>query len=267
MSSSTMALARAFTKRAKRQHEASSPTEGSFRFPAGTIERSKISLPTELISTTNVHALNAPDIRSASSNSSNASFRSADDSDFSSISKSFLSTPATSADNSSIESSPITPEPAHGKGFFDAISPKRSATTATGRSSHGTPSNPEVPALPQRALTHSKKAHQNIARNLALSRLTPPPSILGNATVVRNSADIFGPAAVDPDHPFGNELAQVNEVAEEFGGVSALLDEEEQEMKMKGLIKFGAEDYVNEILGLWRGLHGDRLTVMASPWI
>ncbi len=90
---------------------------------------------------------------------------------------------------------------------------------------------------------------------------------MGNATIVRNSADMFGPAAVDPDHPFGRELAQVNEVAEEFGGVSALLDEEEQEMKMKGLIKFGAEDYVTEILGLWGGLHGDRLTGMASPWI
>ncbi|ERF74521.1 hypothetical protein EPUS_03959 [Endocarpon pusillum Z07020] len=263
-----MALARALTKRAKRQHEASSPSEGSFRFPAGTIERSKISLPIELISTTNVNALSAPDIRSASSNSSNASFRSADDSDFSSICKSFLSTPATSADNSSIESSPITPEPRHGKGFFDAVSPKRSATTAArGRASNGTQSSTDAPALPQRALTHSKKAHQEVARNRSLSRLTPPPTIMDNATMVRNSADMFSPAAVDPNHPFGNELAQVNEVAEEFGGVSALLQEEEQEMKMKGLLRFGADDYVNEILGLWEGAHGDRLTGLASPWI
>ena len=85
--------------------------------------------------------------------------------------------------------------------------------------------------------------------------------------MVRNSADIFGGAAVDPDHPFGNELAQVNEVAKEFGGVSALLDVEEREMKVKGLMKFGAEDYVNEILGLWSGASGDRLTGIASPWI
>lgn len=59
----------------------------------------------------------------------------------------------------------------------------------------------------------------------------------------------------------------MNEVAEEFGGVSALLDEEEQEMRMKGLMKYKAEDYVNEILGLWGGACDDRLTVMASPWI
>lgn len=90
---------------------------------------------------------------------------------------------------------------------------------------------------------------------------------MSNATVVRNSADIFGGAAVDPNHPFGNELAQVNEVAEEFGGVSALLDEEEQEMRMKGLMKFKADDYVNEILGLWGGTLEDRLTGLASPWI
>ena len=88
-----------------------------------------------------------------------------------------------------------------------------------------------------------------------------------SATVVRNSADIFGGQAVDSSHPFGNELAQVNEVAEEFGGVSALLDEEEQAMRMKGLIKFDAEDYVNEIWGLWGGVFEDRLTELASPWI
>jgi hypothetical protein len=90
---------------------------------------------------------------------------------------------------------------------------------------------------------------------------------MSNATVVRNSADMFGGAAIDPNHPFGNELAQVNEVAEEFGGVSALLDEEEKEMQMKGLMKYNAEDYVNEILGLWGGAFEDRLTALASPWI
>jgi hypothetical protein len=260
-----MSLARAFTKRARRQHEAS---EGSFRYAAGTIERSKISLPTELLSTTNVHALNAPDIRSASSTSSNASLRSAEGSDFSSISKSFLTTPATSADNSSIESSPITPEPGQRKAFFDPTSPKRSATTATGRSSSGTQSSTDAPAIPQRAVSHSKKAHQDIARQRSLSRLTPPPTIMSNATVVRNSADMFAGAALEAAHPpFGNELAHVSEVAEDAGSGAAWLDQEEQEMRSKGLIKFNADDYVSEILGLWEGEHGDRLTGLASPWI
>lgn len=90
---------------------------------------------------------------------------------------------------------------------------------------------------------------------------------MSNATVVRNSVDIFGYGSIDPSHPFGNELAQVNEVAEEFGGSLALLDDEEEEMRIKGLKKFSADDYVSEILGLWSGGCEDRLTVLASPWI
>jgi len=54
-------------------------------------------------------------------------------------------------------------------------------------------------------------------------------------------------------HPFGNELAQVTELAEEYGiqGEMKVIDEEEQELLSKGLFKFGANDYVNEILGFF----------------
>jgi len=50
-------------------------------------------------------------------------------------------------------------------------------------------------------------------------------------------------------HPFGNELAQVTELAEEFGihRTMEIIDEEEQELISRGLFKFGAEDYMNEI--------------------
>jgi hypothetical protein len=102
--------------------------------------------------------------------------------------------------------------------------------------------------------------------------------IMNNATVVRNSADMFSGdaatsstfvAATDPDHPFGNELAQVHEVAEEFGGVSALLSAEEREMEIKGLIKYDADEYVRDLLSFWNGAYVDdgRLTGLASPWI
>lgn len=56
-------------------------------------------------------------------------------------------------------------------------------------------------------------------------------------------------------------------MAEEFGGVSALLDEEEQDLRMKGLLRFGAEDYVNEISGFWGDVFDERLSELASPWI
>lgn len=95
--------------------------------------------------------------------------------------------------------------------------------------------------------------------------MSPPPSSLAGPTIVRNSADMFGPA--DPDHPFGKELAQVNEVAEEFGLVSTKLIKEEQDLISRGLRKFGVEDYLEEIQGLYGGVFEDKLGPMANPWI
>lgn len=68
-------------------------------------------------------------------------------------------------------------------------------------------------------------------------------------------------------HPFGKELAQVNEMAEEFGATSAILDEEEREILSKGLHKFGVEDYLDEIAGLYGGIFDDKLGPMSKPWV
>jgi len=74
------------------------------------------------------------------------------------------------------------------------------------------------------------------------------------------------PAMLSP-HPFGKELAQVNEVAEEFGATARLLIEEEQEILSKGLYKFGVEDYLDEISGLYGGIFDDKLGPLSKPWI
>ena len=68
-------------------------------------------------------------------------------------------------------------------------------------------------------------------------------------------------------HPFGKELAQVNEVAEEFGATARILDEEEQDLLNKGLHKFRVEDYLDEIAGLYGGIFDDKLGPIANPWI
>jgi hypothetical protein len=94
--------------------------------------------------------------------------------------------------------------------------------------------------------------------------MSPPPSTL-TKPAVRDSVDIFSSA--DYNHPFGRELAQVNEIAEEFGATARLLDEEEQEIMSKGLCKFGVEDYLDEIAGLYGGIFEDQLGTMAKPWI
>ena len=199
--SSTMALARAITKHTKRSGShtvTDTPTrEGSARYPAGSVNRKLISPPTELILTTNLNALNYPSV-----SPSKSSISSGNDSDFTTISRNFIDSAATTPDSSSVEASPIF-NPNNSLSFFDT--PHRSKTVAGTRpsSSH---SSINVPAIPKRALSHSKKAHQELARSI---------SALAGPTVARNSADIF--ATADPSSPFVKELAQINEVAEEFG--------------------------------------------------
>lgn len=94
--------------------------------------------------------------------------------------------------------------------------------------------------------------------------MSPPPTTLNKPA--RNSADIFNRSA-DLSHPFGRELAQVNEIAEEFGATARLMDEEEQDIMDKGLCKFGVEDYLDEIAELYGGIFEDKLTSLAKPWI
>lgn len=261
MSSSTMALARAFTKRNKRGSDAAVIQRGtSVRYPPGTINRSLISLPTELLSTTNVQALTAPDIRSASG-STTGSLSSALESDFSTIDRSFLNNAG--SDTSSVDSSgpatPVTPANDGARSFFESKQPTPVVPALA------SPPDLETPIVPQRAPSHSKKAHVELSRKRSIQRMSPPPTTLTKPTTC-NSTDIFTKAG-DPNHPFGRELAQVNEIAEEFGATARLLDEEEQDIMSKGLCKFGVEDYLDEIAGLYGGIFEDQLTSLAKPWI
>jgi hypothetical protein len=49
--------------------------------------------------------------------------------------------------------------------------------------------------------------------------------------------------------PFGQELAQVTELAEDFGATSRLdvIYEDEQYLRTRGLAQMSADDYLNEI--------------------
>jgi hypothetical protein len=256
-----MSLSRAFTKRVRRNVEAL-PMQRSqtVKHAAGSIDRSLISLPTELISTTNVQALNAPDIRSISG-SSVGSVSSSNDSDFATIDRSFLS--HAGSDNSSIDSSgpatPVTPA-TDAKSFFDM---KMTTPSLPSLASPSLDFGLDTPALPQRAPSHSKKAHVELNRKRSIQRMSPPPVTITAEPAHRNPVD----RSLTNAHPFGKELAQVNEVAEEFGATSRLLEEEEQEILSKGLHKFGVEDYLDEIAGLYGGVFDDHLGPMSKPWI
>lgn len=257
-----MSLARAFTKRIKREDPDAQPNRSkTVRYGAGTIRRDMISLPTELISTTNVQAYNAPDIATfnKSTMSSGSSLISNLDSDLSTFDKSFISD-TDRTDSSSIEASspatPITPPMDHSEGFFDAKS-------GLGPISMLSSPTPDIPAVPQRAPSHSKKAHVELSRKRSVQRMSPPPSSIPDRP--RNSAEFFGTS--EEAHPFGNELAKVNEVAEEFGAGPTVLDDEERELLSKGYQKFTVEDYLDEIAGLYGGVLDNKLGPVGNPWI
>ena len=72
----------------------------------------------------------------------------------------------------------------------------------------------------------------------------------------------------DADHPFGAELEQVNELAEEIGARDVLiLDEEEQYLENHGFCRYGVQDYLNEIHGLFGGSFSNPFGQFTPVWI
>lgn len=266
-----MSLVRNFTKRARAQtrgEEQAPPRSCTVKYAPGTINRAKISLPTELLSTTNVQALNAPDIRKISGGSAAGSSTDSlnSDNDFSIFDKGFLS-----ADNSSASDlSPITPmTPFSDLGISNEIKDFFSAKPAIA-SAAATPAPEPVPALPKRAPSHSKKAHVELSQERSVKRsMSPPPTdIVRSEATTRDNAAIFSSpnaSLSESAHPFSRELAKVDKVAEGFGAAGIVLDEEEQEMLSKGLRKFTVEDYIAEITGFTGGVYEDK--IMLNPWL
>lgn len=69
-------------------------------------------------------------------------------------------------------------------------------------------------------------------------------------------------------HPFGKELEQVNEVVEEFGGITRGLLEEENLLYRKGLKKFTADDYLIEVDNVYGSIFDNQLgPISAGPWL
>lgn len=66
-------------------------------------------------------------------------------------------------------------------------------------------------------------------------------------------------------HPFGKELEQVDEVAEEFGAMMG--EDEERILLSKGYFKFSAEAYILEIQELHDSIFGDESRPTPKAWI
>jgi hypothetical protein len=261
-----MSLARAFTTRIGKRENTSTPPPirtGSVRNAVKAIDRSIISPPVALLSTTNMLSYNAPDIsslnktlRKASSISSSSSKASADDSDGSSTGDRSRDTYNT--DTSSVEGSPSTsPDGKDAKSYFQSDTrqsvPRRSISTSDLR----TRSAAESPEIPQRAPSHSKRAHEQLARKRSLQQFPSSHSSVhstssATAREQRSSADMFSAAKLDSVHPFGRELEQLDEIAEEFNGTVRDVDREADLAAMKNnLAKWCADDYIQEIKPLF----------------
>lgn len=76
--------------------------------------------------------------------------------------------------------------------------------------------------------------------------MSPPTSI------VRNSTEMFKPVEVPQDNPFGNELAQLDEVAEELSYAvrDAEAEADADYMESHGLARYDADSYLAEIHSL-----------------
>ncbi|KAF2088062.1 hypothetical protein K490DRAFT_56088 [Saccharata proteae CBS 121410] len=301
-------LARSLTTKRARKPEKISPTPSrsfSMKRPSGKpIDRVQISAPLTLLSTTNMLSYHAPDIsslRNASSESSSSPSRTSnEDSDRSSNSS---GSRGPSTDASSLESLASSPEMNHLTGYFESAqraqnlkhsasesklqmkpsySPLSSkpvlrpfAEDSPRPSQDSRPSLDRTPAIPQRARSHSKEAHERIARKRSLRNVGPPSSLHSRSSSTqeqRSSVDMFK-GNIDASHPFGKELEQLNEVVEELGGVmrDAALDEDAKLMQEKGLLAFCAADYMAEITPFLAVAYDMRLLAptptLSTAWI
>ncbi|KAI9806888.1 MAG: hypothetical protein M1833_002546 [Piccolia ochrophora] len=253
-----MALARAFTsKRSKRPDISLPDPQRSFttrQSPGKPVMRTKISAPLQLISTTNMLSYNAPDLPSSSS-----SLSSGDDSD---VARTFMSSPATSVDGSPTESRPGSPEPNHLSCYFNGG--RSNSITSSSRKSSG---SSEAPCIPQRVPSHTAASHKALAHKRSLQRMSPPNMIPNVAPATETVSQQQQQLLSQSPHPFGRELEQVDEIAEEYGVTESLLDEEERILRRKGLFKFGVDDYMSEIQSLFGGVFEDNFLPMGAGWI
>ncbi|KAL6869812.1 hypothetical protein ACO1O0_001143 [Amphichorda felina] len=276
-----MSLSRAFTTRrvkgnndlgdsAKVPHRSNTLHKPSSQQPL----RHKISAPVQLVHTTNMLSYNAPDIvppRPSRTNLATAKTTS-DESDSMRTNE---STPPTSPDDEPHDELRI-PQPNHLSTYF----------MAPGSTIAGPPA--DAPAIPKRSPSHTKKISYDImGRKGSVSRMskesdqsnhsltfsrssststtasstapTTAPYTVKRAPPMPQSVPKMAPipqsqrppAKVDTN-PFGAELAQVTELAEEFSNKGRLdvVDEDEQYLRSRGLSKLSADDYLNDVHAL-----------------
>ena len=301
-----MSLARAFTTRRVRMSnelaEASkAPQRSNTTTKGATSLRQKISAPVQLVHTTNMLSYNAPDL--PRTKRSVSLHRKSDDDNASQTTQD--STPPTSPDIEHGQRG-SSPDGSHSSSYFAATGkraytplPEVIAENAVPElpqrsPSHKKKSSQEILAR-QRSTRLSRDSHQSAASSqnshtfsrsasvstvassasrsslsgphkltVPLSPSTPPPMPAMPAMPLLDRT--FRKEA----HPFGQELAQVTELVEEFGARDGVpvMSEDDQYMMEHGLVKLNASDYLGEVHGLDNYFFAENHRVSVAPlWI
>merc|ERR1711939_1206310 len=276
---SKMSLARAFTTRRQQKPEMhiTSPMyigRAATQRGGRPVNRSQISAPKVLLSTSNVQLNNAEHIAGASpienrsfSSGSSVVSSSAEDSDGSSRGNASVHSNDTITDASSVDESPMRtePEPNHLSCYFKPAVDTHARSPSQSPSHSARPSL-ETTSIPQREPSHSKKAHETLHRKRSVQRMfSPPPTAREHRRSPTQESFVEAPK----EGPFGRELAQLDEVAEEFGHVvrDAETEADLATMKKHDLAYYAASDYLSEIQSMIYSTFEDEPTGGRAGWI
>ncbi|KAI8274528.1 hypothetical protein K4K59_010472 [Colletotrichum sp. SAR11_240] len=271
--------------------------------------RAKISAPMELVHTTNMLSYNAPDIRPRTTSSSNSSTKSSEED--SEGAHTAASSPPTSPDVAPHERS-SSPEPNHLSCYF--VAPNHAVNPATipevpkiprRAPSHTKQASFDAMARQRSMSSLSKASDKTVSTKASMTFSSRASSGSSAASTMSHNSVVAAPKTpktpVPPmpspafhhqqqqkqqqqqprqekpveSHPFGRELAQVTEIAEEFGIKDRVMDEEERVLKAQGLCKFAAEEYLSEVQSLFNSFFHDKPAshshapqrAMAAAWI
>ncbi|KAK3937123.1 hypothetical protein QBC46DRAFT_18411 [Diplogelasinospora grovesii] len=268
--------------------------------------RHKISGPVELIYTTNMLSYNAPDIHPHTASSISSSLRS--DDEMSDSAPTTASSPPTSPDIPSSPKRDLSPEPNHLSCYFTP--PARAITAPVNQPQppvipQRAPSHTKKYSetlVRQRSISRmSEQSHRTLSTKAsfsfsqgrsssgststsATSHISTPPQHKTKASTTSINSQPVPVSMNSPpqshyqhkkdfshsQHPFGHELAQVSEIAEEYGVKDQLnvVEAEERELVARGLMKYSAEDYASEIQGLFATFFPEEIPVpVAMTWI
>lgn len=248
-----MSLVRAFTTRGKKpEAHATLPMGRAASHRNGKpVIRAQISSPVALVSTTNMISYSAPDINGLNRRDFSASTTSSTSGEDSDASANSIHSNDTHTDMSSIDESPTCPSPNHLSSYFkpavdtSSNSPNHSPSLSASASFEG-------PTLPKRAPSHSKHAHESVSRKRSVQRLQSPPESARASASSEFTPSLSASVEAPRENPFGKELEQLDEIAEEFGQTvrNAEHDADAAYMRSRNLGAFAASDYLNEIHGL-----------------